>query len=164
MLLPVWRHRAVSRAWHRRVVAARLWKAIAETSDHKLRMTQLVNMLPSYFEGDSSYVAKRPELELSSPSSDLPDDHCAFMCVAGNDSSQTLLAGKARVVVVRGCTWNASAEGPEEIAHAEGDFSCSVVPPERAIVKVRTVRTDGIGVGALEEMELTAGQTIAATI
>eukprot|EP00933_Yihiella_yeosuensis_P051324 TRINITY_DN49237_c0_g1_i1.p1 TRINITY_DN49237_c0_g1~~TRINITY_DN49237_c0_g1_i1.p1 ORF type:complete len:212 (-),score=50.47 TRINITY_DN49237_c0_g1_i1:40-675(-) len=162
--VPVWKHRSVSKAWHRIIVETSLRERLRR-SENPWKAVQLSRVSSGYFEGGMDFVARRLEL-------DPPDERIAL--TSDSEDAQLLLSGKASVHVLRG-----SSSGPvEEVAHAEGHYRCQIEAGEKAVVKVVAVRTSAVSANnnssdensvetsrnGEERFELSAGQTLRAKL
>eukprot|EP00419_Tripos_fusus_P014244 CAMPEP_0172743840 /NCGR_PEP_ID=MMETSP1074-20121228/133359_1 /TAXON_ID=2916 /ORGANISM="Ceratium fusus, Strain PA161109" /LENGTH=167 /DNA_ID=CAMNT_0013574647 /DNA_START=64 /DNA_END=567 /DNA_ORIENTATION=- len=147
-VLPVWQHRAVSKAWHRVIAAARMQAAFADTAT--LTSVELLSMSHGLCEwGGVDYVARR--VELQRPSLYKSSIQQAALAEGLRPYSGALLAGTARVFVLRGTS---AGEHPEEVANAEGWYTCEVAAGERSLVRVQAVRSSGISVGASDDIDV----------
>eukprot|EP00435_Cladocopium_sp_Y103_P018960 s2913_g4.t1 len=116
---PTWRHRAVSKTWHRTIIRMRLKQALDPKETWS--MTQLLRVSCSYFEGGSDYLARR--LKLGPPCEEL--------------------SGTAEAILLQG-----NVDGPEpcELARGEGCYRCEM-HKEQAMLRIQLVRVSGVGAG-----------------
>jgi len=139
--LPVWEQRAVSKAWHKAIVAARASRAICQ-ADGPWSVTQLLNVSSSYLDGGGmDYVARKLELEPG----------------VRKEGDEALLQGKARILTLRG---NSNGDQAQEVARAEGSYRIEILDKEKAVLSVQTVRVSGQGQGSQEDLVFSAGQAL----
>jgi len=142
--MPVWRHRSVSRAWHRAVLAACFERVFG--TEGVVTSTEMLHISRGYFEGDLDYVARR--LDLARPARGGLEFE-----FSPTGEETTLVEGVATVRHLRG---GSAYDAPEEVAKATGKYSCVILPGERVRVIVRTVRTFGVSEGSSDDFDLSA--------
>ena len=85
-------------------------------------------------------------------------DFLARRVVLGPARESKPLAGEAQVIVVKGNT--GSGEAPEELRRSDGSFACEVLENERAVLRIRVVRTGENTSPSAEEHVLPLGQAL----